>query len=97
VQEAAVLRTLGLSRRRLLEAIALEFGILGALAGLIAALSATAVSYALATGVFDLPWRPDLWMWVIAVGGGAAGVSLSGIAATWRLAREPPVVVLRSA
>ena len=97
VQEAAVLRTLGLRRRKLLEAIALEFGLLGALAGLIAAIAATAVSYTLASGVFDLPWHFSGAMWLTALGASTLGVAVAGIAATWRLTREPPVVVLREA
>jgi putative ABC transport system permease protein len=97
VQEAAVLRTLGLRRRKLIEAIALEFGVLGGLAGLIAAVAATAVSYTLATGVFDLPWRPDPAMWLVSILAGAAGVAAAGMAATWKLTRQPPVVVLRGA
>jgi putative ABC transport system permease protein len=97
LQEAAVLRTLGLKRRRLLEAIALEFGLLGALAGFVAAAAATVVSYSLATGVFGLPWRPDPAMWLIAIAGGAMGVGAAGVAATWRITREPPVAVLREA
>ncbi len=97
VQEAAVLRTLGLKRRRLLESVALEFGLLGGLAGLIAAAAATLVSYSLATGVFGLPWRLDVGMWFIAVFGGAAGVAAAGMAATWRLTQAPPIVVLRDA
>lgn len=97
IQEAAVLRTLGLKRRRLLESVALEFGLLGGLAGLIAAAAATLVSYSLATGVFGLPWRLDLSMWFIAVVGGAVGVAAAGMAATWRLTQAPPVVVLRDA
>jgi len=97
VQEAVVLRTLGLQRRKLLWAIAIEFSVLGALAGIVAAAAATATSYALATAVFELPWHFDLVMWLIAILGGAVGVALAGIAATWRLTREPPIVVLREA
>jgi len=97
VQEAVVLRTLGLQRRRLLSAIAIEFSVLGALAGTIAAAAATATSYALATAVFELPWHFNGAMWLIAIIGGAIGVALAGIAATWRLTREPPIVVLREA
>lgn len=97
VQEAAILRTLGLSRRRLVISVWLEFALLGGLAGLISAVLASAISYSLATAVFELPWQADPWMWVIALFGGALGVGLAGIAASWRLFNTPPVAVLRRA
>jgi len=96
-QEAAVLRTLGLRRRGLLAAILIEFSVLGALAGLVAAVIATAISYGLSSAVFELPWRFNGLMWLIAVSGGIAGVGAAGLAATWRLAHEPPLAVLRRA
>jgi len=96
-QEAAILRTLGLSRRRLLLALILEFALLGGLAGLISAGLASAISYSLATAIFELPWHPDPWMWGLAVLGGALGVGLAGVAASWRLLNTPPIAVLRRA
>jgi putative ABC transport system permease protein len=97
VQEAAILRTLGMSRRRLLLAMALEFGLLGALAGGVAALAATGVSYALATGVLDLPWQLDPGLWLVGLVGGALGVGGAGLVATWRLLQAPPIAALRAA
>ena len=96
-QEAAVLRTLGLKRRGLLAAMLIEFSVLGALAGLVAAGVATAIGYGLSSAVFELPWRFNGLLWLVAVGGGMAGVGAAGLAATWRLAKEPPLAVLRRA
>jgi putative ABC transport system permease protein len=95
IQEAAILRTLGLSRRRLVISVLLEFSLLGGLAGLISAGLASAISYSLATVVFELPWQPDSWMWVVALFGGALGVGLAGMAASWHLFNTPPIAVLR--
>jgi putative ABC transport system permease protein len=95
IQEAAVLRTLGLSRRRLVVSVWLEFVLLGALAGLISAGLASAISYSLARFVFELPWHPDLWMWAVALIGSALGVGLAGLAASWPLLSRPPLVVLQ--
>ncbi|MEJ2452928.1 MAG: FtsX-like permease family protein [Candidatus Thiodiazotropha sp.] len=97
IQEAAILRTLGLSRRRLLISVLLEFTLLGGLAGLVSAGLATAISWSLATGVFELPWQLDPWMWVVAIFGGALGVGLAGGAASWHLFNTPPIAVLRRA
>lgn len=95
VQEAAVLRTLGLGRRELLISTLLEFALLGALSGLIAAISASAIGYSLANAVFNLPWSFNPAIWIVAILGGAAGVGLAGILASWRLINKPPIVVLR--
>jgi putative ABC transport system permease protein len=95
IQEAAILRTLGLSRKRLVVSLLLEFALLGGLAGLISAGLASAISYSLASAVFELPWQPDPGMWVIAIIGGALGVGLAGLAASWHLFNTPPITVLR--
>jgi putative ABC transport system permease protein len=97
IQEAAILRTLGLSRKRLLISVLLEFALLGGLAGLISAGLASAISWSLATSVFQLPWQPDPWMWLVAVFGGALGVGLAGSVASWHLFNTPPIAVLRRA
>lgn len=97
IQEAAILRTLGVSRRRLAISMMLEFALLGGLAGLISAGLASVISYTLATAVFELPWQFDPWMWVVALLGGALGVGLAGTLASWRLFNTPPVAVLRQA
>jgi putative ABC transport system permease protein len=95
IQEAAILRTLGLSRRRLAVSVWLEFALLGGLAGLISAGLASAISYSLASAVFDLPWHPDPWMWAIALIGGSLGVGIAGMVASWPLVSRPPLVVLQ--
>jgi putative ABC transport system permease protein len=95
IQEAAILRTLGLSRRKLLISVLLEFALLGGLAGLISAGLASAISYSLATAVFELPWQFDPWMWLVALCGGTLGVGLAGTLASWRLFNTPPMAVLR--
>ncbi|MET0091529.1 MAG: FtsX-like permease family protein [Candidatus Thiodiazotropha sp.] len=97
VQETALLRTLGLKRRQLTLSIALEFALLGALAGVISALLATAISYTLSTAVFDLPWtlNPLLWLWAML--GGALGIGVAGTVASWSLLNIPPMAVLKRA
>jgi putative ABC transport system permease protein len=97
VQETAILRTLGLSRRQLILSIALEFGLLGGLAGMISAALSSAIGYGLSTGVFNLPWHfnPDLW--ILAVGAGALGIGAAGTLASWHLFNTPPILVLRRA
>ncbi len=97
VQETALLRTLGLKRRQLTLSIALEFALLGALAGVISALLATAISYTLSTAVFDLPWTPNPLLWLWAMCGGALAIGIAGTLASWSLLNIPPMAVLKRA
>jgi putative ABC transport system permease protein len=70
VYEAAVLKTLGARRRVLLTIMLTEYGLLGLVAGLVGALAAEALSYAVARYVFEIDWTP------------APAVSLAGVALT---------------
>ncbi len=97
IQESAVLRTLGLRRPQLLAAAAAEFATLGLLAGLLASLGASAIGYLLAERIFDLSFSFNPWLWVAGLGGGALGVMLAGVAATYPLLTRPPIEVLRRA
>ena len=58
VYEAAILRTLGASTRLLTTMLALEYGALGLLAGLIGALGALALSWAVYQFLLDIAWQP---------------------------------------
>jgi putative ABC transport system permease protein len=82
--ELAVLRALGGRRRQLRQALIAEFAALGAIAGLLAGLGATAIGTALARWVFQLDYLPAPGLLGTAVGAGMIGVSLAGLAATHR-------------
>ena len=56
--EAAIYRTLGASTRVLTAMVAVEYGLLGLLAGILGAAGALALSWALARYLFDMTWRP---------------------------------------
>jgi putative ABC transport system permease protein len=93
--ESAMLRTLGASRGVVFQGVAAEFVVLGALAGLLASAGATAVGYLLARQVFDLQYRPDPWIWVIGVVGGALLVGTAGLLAARSVVSHPPMAALR--
>lgn len=93
--EAAVLRTLGASRRLVRSAAVAEFATLGFSAGLLGALAATLIAWVLANRVFLLPYHPDWRVWVIGLVSGTLIVAASGMLATWRLLRVSPMEVLR--
>ena len=93
--EAAVLRALGASTRRLRSAAAAEYAALGFASGLLGALAATLVAWVLASRIFSLPYAPDWRVWVLGLLAGTAIVTLSGMAATRGVLRTPPVETLR--
>jgi putative ABC transport system permease protein len=93
--ESAMLRTLGASRRTVLQGVAAEFTTLGLLAGTLAALGASVAGYFLATRVFNLRYSPDPWVWVVGLIAGALLVGISGTLATRSVVNHPPVATLR--
>lgn len=56
IYESAVLKTLGASRRVLLEILTIEHLVLGSVAGLVGSLGSIGLSYALSRWVFEIPW-----------------------------------------
>jgi putative ABC transport system permease protein len=96
-REIAVLRTLGASRRRLYSALAVEFALLGLLAGTVAALGALGTGWLISEAVLGLPYAPSLRVLPLGALGGMLGVGLAGLVAVRRLVDTPPVAVLRAA
>jgi putative ABC transport system permease protein len=95
--EAALVRTLGGRRRQLLRAMAVEFAVLGGMAGLLAAVLANVVAWVLASQVLDLPFSPRLMLVVWGALGGAVGVTAAGLLGTRSVLRQPPLAALRRA
>jgi putative ABC transport system permease protein len=95
--ESAVLRTLGASRSLVLRGVAVEFVVLGLLAGILAAAGASAAGYFLARRIFELEYVPDPAVWVAGVAGGALLVGFAGVIAAWSAVTQPPVETLRQA
>jgi putative ABC transport system permease protein len=75
--DAAIYRTLGASTRRLAAMVTIEYGMLGTLAGLLGAVGALGLSWAVATQLFGIDWRPD-WL-ALGLGVVLAGVVVSVI------------------
>jgi putative ABC transport system permease protein len=94
--EIAVLRTLGARQRFVFTGLLTEFAVLGLTAGVLAASVATVTGYALATGLFDLPWQFNPWLWLFGTVGGTVFVTLAGMLATRPLLKAPPIQVLQS-
>lgn len=97
IRESALLRALGASHKQLREAVILEFAILGAIAGLLAAFFATLIAWSLSRYIFELPFEFNAWLWIIGILGGSFGIATAGFLATRRVLYTPPVVALRHA
>lgn len=85
--ELAVMRALGARRRQLRAALAAEFAALGALSGLLAALGAGSIGWALGRFVFHLDYLPSLLLPVAGLVAGVVGVTAAGLWATRQTAR----------
>ncbi len=94
--ELAVMRALGALRSQLRRAMVVELAVVGACAGLIAALAASAVGQVIAQRAFDLPLRFDPWPILLAPLAGAALTLSVGWLLARRLLATPPLDALRS-
>ncbi|SDE83138.1 ABC transporter permease [Limimaricola pyoseonensis] len=94
--EAAILKTLGASRRRILSSFALRAALLGAAAGLVALGAGLLGGWAVARFVMETDFSV---IWPSAVGivaGGALASLLAGLAFAWRPLKVRPAQVLRA-
>lgn len=95
--ESALLRALGATRSRLRHMVRLEFILVGGAAGAVAGFAATAAGYAMAEGLFDLPYRAD---WAAIPIGAALGAIVVWVAAAgvgYRYHNVSPMRLLREA
>jgi putative ABC transport system permease protein len=96
VYEAAILRTLGASTRLLGTMVALEYSALGLLAGVIGALGALALSWAVTKYLFRIAWKPDPLLLVAGTILTMALVAVVGVVASAEVLRRKPLATLRA-
>lgn len=94
--QATIMRTLGASRRQLARANLAEFAVIGALAGLIAAIGANALGYAVSLKVLNLAYSFNYQVWLSGILCGAAGIAAAGYVGTRRVFNVAPLRVLRA-
>ncbi|SCZ14591.1 ABC transporter permease [Pseudomonas sp. NFACC37-1] len=94
IRQGALLRALGAERPLLVKARRIEFGLLGAVSGLLAALGSELVSLVLYRYAFDLPWHPHPWLLVLPLLG-ALLIGAAGVFGTRRALNASPLTVLR--
>ena len=93
--ETAIYRTLGASTRLVTAMVAVEYGMLGLLAGVLGAAGAFGMSYVLARHLFEITWRPAPGVLSAGIGLTAAIVTLVGLTASIDILWRRPLGVLR--
>ena len=95
LQEGALIRSLGGTRKQLLTMQVGEFVLFGALSGFLAAAGAELCSYWLNVRIFELSWKPALWVWLVLPVGGALLVGCFGWLGIKRIIRQSPSIILK--
>ena len=94
IRQGALLRALGAGRPLLVKARRIEFGLLGAASGVMAALGCELITWALYRYAFDLQWAPHPWLLLLPLVG-AVLVGGAGVFGTRRALNASPLAVLR--
>jgi putative ABC transport system permease protein len=94
IRQGALLRALGAERRLLIKSRRIEFGLLGAASGVLAALGTELISLVLYRYAFDLQWSPHPWLLCLPLIG-ALLVGGAGVFGTRRALNASPLTVLR--
>ncbi|MFL6199495.1 MAG: ABC transporter permease [Thermoanaerobaculia bacterium] len=95
-REVALLKTLGMTRPGVAGAFAVEYALIGLVAGLIGAAGATVLAYMVVTRGFELPWELQALPVAVALGGAVLLAVGAGLAASARALERRPIEVLRA-
>jgi len=95
IHEGAVMRTLGAKRAWLRKIHLIEFGILGAISGILAAVLVQTILYVLYKWVMHIAFEPSLLIWALLPVIGAFSVGLAGYWGVRQVVRLSPMRVLR--
>lgn len=96
VYEAAILKTIGASRRTILTSFALRSVILGGAAGIVAIIAGIAAGWSVMTYVMESDYQVAWGSAISIVLGGIIAVLLAGLAFAWRPLTTRPAQVLRA-
>lgn len=95
IYEAAIFRTLGARKQQLIRAWAVEFAVLGALAGFFAAAGASILGYLIGKYALHISYSPSPWIGAVGVLVSVTGVTVIGLIGTRATLSQPPLLVLR--
>jgi putative ABC transport system permease protein len=95
MQESAILRAVGASRRLLLGGLLIEFATLGLFAGLLATAGSELSVYFLQTRVMEMTYTPTPWIWPVGIFTGSLLIGGLGVYSCRKVVSVPPLAVLR--
>jgi putative ABC transport system permease protein len=95
-REVALLKTLGMTRRGIATHFAVEYALIGLVAGAIGACGATALAWAVVTRGFNLTGRLEPLPLALGIVASAALTVAAGLAASVRALQRRPIEVLRT-
>ena len=96
IYENAVLKTLGAKRAKLLVILLTEYGILGILAGVIGAVFAVLLSFAVSKYIFEIEWEFDGQLMIAGILITSLLVTIIGTIASFDVLFKKPLSILRS-
>jgi len=96
IYENAIMKTLGARRRTLAAILLSEYGVLGMLSGVIGAVFAVGLSFAVSKYLLDIDWTFDAVLFVLGIGITVAIVMIVGAAASFDVLFKKPLSTLRS-
>lgn len=95
-REVALLKTLGMTRKGVAGAFAVEYALVGLVAGLIGTVGAAVLAYTVVTRGFELPWTFQPLPMGVALAASVGLAVLAGLAASTRALERRPIEVLRA-
>jgi putative ABC transport system permease protein len=94
--DSTVLKVLGATRAHIAGVYALEYGLIGALTGIIALGAGTLAAWLIVKRVFDVPFVFDWCAALLTVVGGGAATLIFGLIAAWSALSARPSALLRN-
>ena len=96
IYEAAVLKTLGATRKIVLSILMLEYALLGIVSGLIGSMTAMGLSYAVSKHVFEIDWELTPLVYLVGVLATSLLVTLVGALSSLDVLNRKPLGILRT-
>lgn len=94
--DAAIYRTLGASSWRLASMVAIEYGLIGTLAGVMGAIGALVLSFVVSRELLDIEWSVSPALLATAVAGTTALVAIVGLVSSLDVVFRKPLRTLRT-
>ena len=94
--DAAIYRTLGASTWRLAAMVTIEYGLIGALAGVMGAIGAIALSFVVSRELFDIDWSVSPGLVALGIAATTVLVALVGLVSSLDVVLRKPLRTLRT-